>query len=274
MKIMDAGVSGESFMDFTIPTEFAKRALYYIPQYGHFLCDGDYNISRQTLDWFLMIYVCAGTLHLESRGGSAAAHADQIVLLDCRFPHRYYCIGTTDFLWFHFCGNSSEAYAEALYEQAGMVFPAGRTESRIFQRIFSSAQLVPCDEHLISSSIHHLLGCLASPKRSEAYYQPLAPAIDHIRNHFDQPLPLDELSARCSMSTSHFIRSFQKHLGRTPHEYLLAYRLRQSKQLLLTTDLTMEQIAEKCGFNSASHFARAFRASNNLRPSEFRRMQF
>ena len=88
MKIMDAGVSGESFMDFTIPTEFAKRALYYIPQYGHFLCDGDYNISRQTLDWFLMIYVCAGTLHLESRGGSAAAHADQIVLLDCRFPHR------------------------------------------------------------------------------------------------------------------------------------------------------------------------------------------
>lgn len=76
------------------------------------------------------------------------------------------------------------------------------------------------------------------------------------------------------MSTSHFIRSFQKHLGRTPHEYLLAYRLRQSKQLLLTTDLTMEQIAEKCGFNSASHFARAFRSSNNLRPSEFRRMQF
>ena len=80
MKIMDAGVSGESFMDFTIPTEFAKRALYYIPQYGHFLCDGDYNISRQTLDWFLMIYVCAGTLHLEA---GAAAQPRMPIRLCC-----------------------------------------------------------------------------------------------------------------------------------------------------------------------------------------------
>lgn len=76
------------------------------------------------------------------------------------------------------------------------------------------------------------------------------------------------------MSTSHFIRSFQKYLGRTPHEYLLSFRLLRSKQLLLSAELSVEQIADQCGFNSASHFARAFRKSNGISPSEFRKMQF
>jgi transcriptional regulator GlxA family with amidase domain len=54
----------------------------------------------------------------------------------------------------------------------------------------------------------------------------------------------------------------------------LSYRLRQSKQLLLTTALSVDQIAERCGFNSASHFARAFRNENAISPSEFRGIRY
>ena len=76
------------------------------------------------------------------------------------------------------------------------------------------------------------------------------------------------------MSISHFIRSFKKYAGCTPHEYLLSYRLRQAKELLLSTDDTIERIAEQCGFHSASHFARAFRKNLSMTPSEFRNLRF
>ncbi|WP_363673418.1 AraC family transcriptional regulator [uncultured Mitsuokella sp.] len=59
-----------------------------------------------------------------------------------------------------------------------------------------------------------------------------------------------------------------------PHEYVLLYRLRQSKHLLQTTADSIETIAEKCGFNSASHFARAFKHVNHMIPTDFRHLDF
>ncbi|MDD7625716.1 MAG: AraC family transcriptional regulator [Butyricicoccus sp.] len=44
--------------------------------------------------------------------------------------------------------------------------------------------------------------------------------------------------------------------------------------MLIGSQNTVEQIAELCGFNSASHFTRAFRGATGITPSEFRRLQF
>lgn len=161
---------------------------------------------------------CWATFFMESHKNRYTAGPDSIALLDCRTPHRYYCQDSVDFMWFHFCGNHSGAYADYLFEQHGVVSPP--------------------------------------PARR------------------DQPVSLEDLADQCSMSTSHLIRSFQRYLNCTPHEYLLAFRLKQSKQLLLSTSMSIEQIAEQCGFNSASHFARAFRKNNGASPSTFRQVHF
>ena len=102
----------------------------------------------------------------------------------------------------------------------------------------------------------------------------LAPALSYIHNRYAEDIPLDELADRCGVSKSHFIRSFKRYVGCTPHEYLLQYRLRQAKRLLLSGDFTVEQIAEDCGFNSASHFARAFRHETGLSPTAFRAISY
>ena len=218
---------------------------------------------------------CWATFFMESHKNRYTAGPDSIALLDCRTPHRYYCQDSVDFMWFHFCGNHSGAYADYLFEQHGVVFPPGHGETSRFQHIFSSVQSVSFSEHLVSADIHALLSSLAvSRQHHQAHHQPLLPAIDYIRTHFDQPVSLEDLADQCSMSTSHLIRSFQRYLNCTPHEYLLAFRLKQSKQLLLSTSMSIEQIAEQCGFNSASHFARAFRKNNGASPSTFRQVHF
>lgn len=102
----------------------------------------------------------------------------------------------------------------------------------------------------------------------------LAPALAYIHGHFADDISLNDLAEMCGISKSHFIRSFKRYVGCTPHEYLLQYRLRQSKRLLLSSDLTVEQIAEDCGFNSASHFARAFRQETDISPTAFRAISF
>ncbi len=120
-----------------------------------------------------------------------------------------------------------------------------------------SKQFASMNEHQISIAVHSILGGLASQTvRTTVTSELLAPALAYIHGHFADDISLDDLAGMCGISKSHFIRSFKRYVGCTPHEYLLQYRLRQSKRLLLSSDLTVEQIAEDCGFNSASHFAR------------------
>lgn len=276
MKIVDSGVMPPSFMDFTIPSNFAKHALYYVSQFGHFYCNREYHIQRDCLELFLLIYVCDGTLMIETKNKRFAAGSDNIVLLDCRSAHAYYCRADTDFLWFHFNGSSSAMYANLLYEQSGVVFSGGYVPDlrHNFDRVLSYSQAMPNNEHMVSMHIGLILARLASPQKSMSFQHGMEPAIQYIRDHFDESITLNQLATVCNMSLSHFIRSFSKYLNRTPHEYLLSYRLQQSKRLLLISEESIERIAEQCGFHSASHFARAFRKSNGISPTEFRNMQF
>ncbi len=117
MKIVDKGVLDPSYLDFTIPSDFARNHLYWVPQYGRFYCNQDYSIQRSYLDLFLFIYVIDGSLQVESRGDTFTAQKDQIVLLDCHYPHTYFCTAYADILWFHFNGNNSQAYTNYLFDK-------------------------------------------------------------------------------------------------------------------------------------------------------------
>ncbi|MGM9617357.1 AraC family transcriptional regulator [Butyricicoccus sp.] len=269
---MDSGVYAPSFMDFVVPSNFAKRALYYALQFGHYYCDEQYCIQRDSLDQFLFVYVKAGQLWVETRGKTFVAERDQVILLDCHFAHKYYCKEPSEFLWFHFNGSSSLHYSEYLYEQSGLVHTGEHVKHthQSFARVLSGSQAIPNNEHVVSMNIAGILAALASPDNHTDIQHDLEPAVQYIRNHYTEEIPLNTLADLCAMSPSHFIRSFGKYLNRTPHEYLLAYRLQQSKRLLITTNDTVESIAERCGFNSASHFARAFRKSTGVSPTVFR----
>lgn len=277
MKIVDKGVLKPSFMDFTIPSAFAKNALYYVPQYGHFYCNENYRISRDYLDLYLLIYVCKGTLNVEIGGKEYEVAENQVMLLDCHEAHKYWCRKSVDFMWFHFNGNSSRAYTQYLTEQKGIHFggPVAAGLKGVFEKVLLAAQAIIVNEHYLSQHISQIFTVLASPPTTKMLLNhPFIPAIEYIASHYSEEVDLYTLCDVCNLSISHFIRGFKAHTGCTPHEYLLAYRLRQSKQLLISSAFTIEEIAEKCGFNSASHYARAFRKSENISPTQFRKLDF
>ena len=277
MKIVDEGVLLSSFMDFMVPSGFARSALYYAPQFGHFYCDERYHIRRDYLDLYLLAFVRSGLLAVNTESGSGRVSAGNLLLLDCTKPHEYYCAEETDFLWFHFSGAGSRQYASFLLDRHDMIY----TEENVsvlendFETILSAAQRIPCNEHTISLRIHGILSALATiGEQGELFSGALKPALDYIHANYAAEQTVDDLAGLCGLSTSHFIRTFRKYTGSSPHDYLLAYRLKQAKQQILSTDATLEEIAESCGFGSASHFARAFRKSTGMTPSRFRQTRF
>lgn len=277
MKIVDKGVVEPSYMDFMVPSNFAKSALYYLYQFGHFYCNHEYNIERQAgIDMYLLMYVNSGSVVVRTRGKQYEAHPNELILLDCHNVHNYYCKQDSDFIWYHFNGNNSRQYVQYIYEQSGVLFNGpyvNQLKSHI-ETILSSAQAIMRNEHYISQKIGYVLSKLAAPSKQILLNSPFTPAVNYIIGHYSEEIELSQLADLCSLSISHFIRGFKTYTGYTPHEYLLSYRIRQSKQLLTTSSYTIEEIAERCGFNSASHFARAFRNEENISPTQFRKLEF
>ena len=84
---------------------------------------------------------------------------------------------------------------------------------------------------------------------------------------------LESLAEIASMSVGHFLRSFHKATGSTPHQYVLERRLDRACVLLLDTPDQISVIAQRCGFSSAAHFSAIFHLHRGCTPSRYRRGQ-
>ena len=82
---------------------------------------------------------------------------------------------------------------------------------------------------------------------------------------------LDRLAGLVNISKFHFLRMFTKATGVTPHRYLVELRLQHSARLLRTTDLSVQQVAMACGYQSPSRFTASFRRRYGVLPTRYRR---
>lgn len=96
-------------------------------------------------------------------------------------------------------------------------------------------------------------------------------AREYILEHFNENISLAQLAQHCCVSTFHFSRIFKAIFDSAPHQFLAEVRLNHAKFLLGTTDKPVADIAFNCGFNSAEHFAAAYRQRYQLSPSAHRR---
>lgn len=92
-----------------------------------------------------------------------------------------------------------------------------------------------------------------------------------MEKHIDEPMPLEEVARRVSLSRRQMERLFDRHLSTTPWRYYLSLRLLKARQLIELTAMPVMEIAVACGFISSSHFSKCFRDYFKLLPSQLRR---
>jgi AraC-like DNA-binding protein len=92
-----------------------------------------------------------------------------------------------------------------------------------------------------------------------------------ISEHAPEPIDLAAIARLSGLSPFHFLRSFAKTIGVTPHQYLVRCRLQQAARLLAERERAITDIALDCGFNDLSNFIRTFRRAAGMSPRAFRR---
>jgi transcriptional regulator GlxA family with amidase domain len=88
--------------------------------------------------------------------------------------------------------------------------------------------------------------------------------------HLNDDLSIDALAARLAMSPRNFVRRFTEAVQVTPGKYVQMLRIDEARSLLTGSDIPIELVAGRCGFQSAEAMRASFQRHLNTSPSEFR----
>ena len=108
---------------------------------------------------------------------------------------------------------------------------------------------------------------------AEMLSQPHSPIIDipaYIEQHISEPLKVEDLAARCSISYPWFAKRFHDYFGISCKQCIEKLRVETVEQYLAYSDLDLKTISRKTGYTDCSHMVKDFRRMNGMTPGQYR----
>jgi transcriptional regulator GlxA family with amidase domain len=101
-----------------------------------------------------------------------------------------------------------------------------------------------------------------------------AMTIDFMRANLQRRMSLSDLARSVNLSASHLGYLFRADTGMSPGQYLMNLRMEKARDLLAGSLLSVKQIRAEVGSNDKSNFARSFKRTYGVSPSEYRTKNF
>jgi transcriptional regulator GlxA family with amidase domain len=98
----------------------------------------------------------------------------------------------------------------------------------------------------------------------------LAPLLEHIEQHYGEPLRVHDAAKLCAMSDCCFMQLFKEVTGQSFVAYLNHFRVTKAQDLLTSTDWPISEISLETGFCNQSYFGVIFRRVAGMTPLEYR----
>jgi AraC family transcriptional activator FtrA len=112
---------------------------------------------------------------------------------------------------------------------------------------------------------------IEAPVPAEATPDPFSDTLVWVQEHLDEPITVEILASRAAMSPRTFARRFRAAVGTTPHQWLSRQRILLAQKLLESTDMSIDDVAWRCGLGTATNLRVKFAASVRASPTAYRR---
>ena len=95
-------------------------------------------------------------------------------------------------------------------------------------------------------------------------------AKEYINENFRRDISLDDVSREVDISPYYFSKLFKQETGKNFIEYLTEIRLKNARELLQDSRLSIKEICAQSGYSDPNYFSRIFKKYEGVTPSEFR----
>lgn len=92
-----------------------------------------------------------------------------------------------------------------------------------------------------------------------------------VKQHLDQPISREDLAAHVNLHPDYLSRWFKKETGKSVTAYIIEEKIAMAKELLLTSDLTVSDVALSVGYSNFSYFSKVFKQEVDMNPNQYRK---
>lgn len=257
---------------------YRQEGLSLSPGWIHVRSAGYYHVIPPWKDLpkkkdFAEFFWCAGgTLRFMGEPEKMVLHRGDACFL---FPGDFHRIAATEeshVYWFTFDGPNVDAVIKA-FQLIRSPRPVGEDLSSLFQQLIREVSSFGERSSLCAGATAYRIISLAAaggPEEKELLlckrFKELTAL--HCRN---ADIGVAEYADMLHCHRSTLTRLMTQSCHITPGQYLLQVRMKQAEHLLLTTLLSIKEVASQSGFNDSNYFARVFRKTFGKNPSEFHR---
>ena len=197
-----------------------------------------------------------------------------LFLIDCEKEHEYSAVSETwDFCYVHinYHPHLQEYYNGICESGENVAFHYPQFYKDCFLKLESFSYEMNAKIEIKASAIvlSTILDLMTISEKDIP--QNIKSCANYIAENFTEDISVEFLASIAGLSKYYFIRNFYKYYDSTPYEYLTFCRINHSKNLLISTNASIEQIAGDCGFSSVVTFNRCFKNKEGCSPSNFRK---
>lgn len=243
----------------------------------------DYENAKRDYQGYLFQYTLDGYGILESEGINHRLSKGKAFFISFPDNSRYYLPPSDEedhnwsYFYIHFSGPAIEPFFQRLRELSGPIISLEIDNNAIqlffelYETIRNGKQLerYKGSEWLYRFLIALLRGVEFPPNKKNSPY--VMAAMNWMQAHYAKPQNLEEMSREIGISFSHLSRQFYKEQGITPIQHLTRLRVEHAVHLLLNTNMTIQKIAEDCGFSCGNYFAKVYKKALHVNPKEYRK---
>ncbi len=133
------------------------------------------------------------------------------------------------------------------------------------------------DPYSIKSVLYQILSCQIKDSNFSYHKQRSYPIIneliEYIENHYHEELTLKEIALQMGYAYNYISSIFNSIFGTNFMDLLNSYRILKAQQLLISENISIAEVSEKCGYSCVRSFNRNFIKYTHTKPSEFKKGQ-
>ena len=259
----------------------------HITDIGYYPSATYHEIRRKEgVGQYVFIYCVQGFGWYEVEGQHYDIHPNQYFIIPVGKPHKYGAAKEHPWTiyWIHFKGSLASCYADHAVEPKEIrpeLHSRISNRQNLFEEIFFTLQRGFYLENLsfASSLFHYYLGSLRyihqyrdafHPAESETNEGVVEALIHYMEENKEKRLTLEALARYSGYSASHMSMLFRRQTGMAPLNYFNKLKMDGARYLLDHTDMKVNQICHKLGFDDAYYFSRLFSKLVGMSPKAYK----
>ena len=108
------------------------------------------------------------------------------------------------------------------------------------------------------------------PRREASPAELVDNVMIYLRENYDKPIDFSAIATMQAISPSYLTRLFHDRVGTSPSKYLTDYRMNMARKLLMDSQLSVREIAERVGYPDPFHFSKSFKNLFGVSPAQYR----